>query len=81
MMLIVGGFLLWGNWKRPRRLLGQALLALALLRLFVDGFAADASQLGPLRISQLVALVAALGLALALAGTVYRDRSSSGEAG
>ena len=80
MMLIVGGFLLWGNWKRPGQLAGQALLALALMRLFVDGFAADTSQLGPLRISQLVALVAALGLALALAGTVHRDGSSSGEA-
>ncbi len=81
MMLIVGGFLLWGNWKRPGLLVGQAMLGLALMRLFVDGFAADTSQLGPLRISQLVALVAALGLALALAGTVRRNRSSSGEAG
>ena len=81
MMLIVGGLLLWGNWKRSGRLAGQALLALALLRLLVDGFAADASQLGPLRISQLVALVAALALALSLAGTTDRDRSSPGATG
>ncbi len=79
MMLIVGGFLLWGNWKRPGRLAGQALLALALMRLFVDGFAGDTSQLGPLRISQIVALVAALGLALSLAATAGGNRSPSDE--
>jgi prolipoprotein diacylglyceryltransferase len=69
MMLIVGAFLLWDNWRRPGRLAGQAVLALALLRLFTDGFAADTRLLGPLRLSQLAALVVALGLALLLAQT------------
>ena len=49
------------NWRRPVRLAGQAVLALALLRLFTDGFAADTRLLGSLRLTQLAALVAALG--------------------
>ena len=69
MMLIVGGFLLWDNWRRPGRLAGQAVLALALLRLFTDGFAADTRLLGSLRLTQLVAFVAALGLVVFLAQT------------
>jgi len=74
MMLIVGGFLFWGSWARPGRIAGQAVLALALLRLFADGFAADARLLGPLRLSQLVALIAAVGLAFLLAQSADRDR-------
>ena len=74
MMLIVGGFLLWGKWARPGRLAGQAVLALALLRLFTDGFAADTRLLGSLRLSQVLALIAALGLAFVLAQTADRDR-------
>ncbi len=69
MMLIVGGFLFLGKWHRPGRLAGLAVLALALLRLFADGFAADTRLLGSLRLSQLLALVAALGLAVWLAQT------------
>ncbi len=69
MMLIVGVFLLWGKWRRPGRLAGQAVFALAMLRLLADGFAADTRLLGPLRLSQLAALIAALGLALLLAQT------------
>ena len=74
MMLIVGGFLLWGKWTRPGRLAGQAVLALALLRLFTDGFAADTRLLGSLRLSQVLALIAALGLAFVLAQAADRDR-------
>ena len=73
MMLIVGGSLVWGNWGRPGRLAGQAVLALALLRLFADGFAADSRLLGSLRVTQVAALVAAAGLALMLARTVDRQ--------
>ena len=73
MMLILGGFLLWGNWNKAGRLAGQALLAIALLRLIVDGFAADTRLFGPLRATQLGALAAALGLTLLLARTVNRD--------
>ena len=73
MMLIVGGLLLWGNWRREGRLAGQALLAFALLRLFIDGFAVDTRLLGSLRISQLGAFVAALGLTLLLAQTAKSD--------
>lgn len=69
MMLIVGSFLFWGNWRRPVRLAGQAILALAVLRLFADGFAADSQLLGALRVSQVAALVAAVGLAFMLAQT------------
>ncbi len=73
MMLIVGSFLLWGNWRRPGRLAAQAVLALALLRLFADGFAADSRLLGSLRFSQVAALITAVGLALMLAQTAGRD--------
>ena len=74
MMLIMGGLLLWGNWRRAGRLAGQALLALALLRLLIDGFAVDTRLLGSLRISQLGAFVAALVLTLLLAQTAKKDR-------
>ena len=72
MMLIVGGSLVWGNWGRPGRLAGQAVLVLALLRLFADGFAADSRLIGSLRITQLASLIAAAGLALMLAQTADR---------
>ena len=72
MMLIVGSFLLWGNWRRPGRLAAQAILALALLRLFADGFEADSRLLGSLRFSQVAALITAVGLALMLAQTAGR---------
>lgn len=73
MMLIVGGSLVWGNWGRPGRLAGQAVLALALLRLFADGFTADTRLLGQLRVTQVAALVTAAGLALMLAQTADRE--------
>ena len=73
MMAIVGSFLLWGNWRRPGRLAAQAVLALALLRLVTDGFAADSRLLGTLRASQVAALLAAAGLAFMLAQTATRD--------
>ena len=81
MLLIVGGSFLWGKWARPGRLAGQAILALALLRLFTDGFAADASLLGSLRLSQVLALIAAAGLAFILAQTAHRNRQFQPEAG
>ncbi len=81
MLLIVGGFFLWGKWARSGRLAGQAVLALALLRLFTDGFAADANLLGSLRLSQVLALIAAAGLAFILAQTADRDRQFQPEAG
>ena len=73
MMAIVGSFLLWGNWRRPGRLAAKAVLALALLRLVTDGFAADSRLLGTLRASQVAALLAAAGLAFMLAQTATRD--------
>ncbi len=79
MMLIVGGFLVWGNWGKPGRLAGQAVLALALLRLFADGFAADSRLIGSLRLTQLAALTAAAGIALMLARTADREGQLLGE--
>ena len=73
MMLIVGSFLLCSNWGRPGRVAGQAVLALALLRLFADGFAADSRMVGSLRLSQVAALIAAVGLTIMLAQTADRD--------
>ena len=73
MMLIVGSFLVWGNWRRPGRLAAQVVLSFALLRLFADGFAADSRLLGSLRTSQVVALCAAAGLAFMLAQTAGGD--------
>ncbi len=73
-MLIVGGYLVWGNWRRPGRLAGQAVLAFALLRLFADGFAADSRLLGSMRASQVAALIAAAGLAFVLARTVEGEK-------
>ena len=73
MMLIVGGSLVWGNWRGPGRLAGQAVLAFALLRLFADGFAADSRLLGSMRTSQVAALIAATGLAFVLARTADRE--------
>lgn len=67
MLLLVGGFLLWGNWRRPGRVAAQAIFAYALLRLLTDGFAADAQLIGSVRLSQFVALVVALAAALVLA--------------
>lgn len=73
MMFVVGGFLLWGNWRRPVQLAGQAILAHALLRLFVDGFMADARLIGPLRLSQLGSFALALAMAMFLARTSNPD--------
>ncbi len=73
MMVIIGSFLLWGNWRRPSRLAVQAVLALAVLRLVADGFAADSRLLGTLRASQVAALIAAAGLSFMLAQTAERD--------
>ena len=72
-MLIVGGSLAWGNWRKPGRLAGHAILAFALLRLFADGFAADSRLLGSMRTSQMAALIAAAGLAFVLARTADRE--------
>ena len=67
MALIVTAALSWGSWSRPGRLAGRALFALALLRIFVDGFAADGRLLGPWRATQVGSLVLALALAFLFA--------------
>lgn len=69
MMLIIGSFLLWGNWHRPVRVAGQAIFAYALLRLLADAFSADTQLIGPVRVSQLLALTLSVGMAIALART------------
>ncbi len=76
MMLIVGGFLLWGNWRRPVRVAGQAILAHALLRLFADGFSAGSQLIGPVRVSQLGAFILALAMATLLARTRGGEQSA-----
>lgn len=81
MMLIMGGLLLWGNWRRPGRLAGQAILAHALLRLFVDGFAADTRLIGSMRVSQLGAFAVALGMTLLLAQTANKGNAAPQDAG
>lgn len=60
-MFALAALLFWrGDFQRPARLMGWAILGYALLRLLADGFLADAATLGGIRISQLVALAAAL---------------------
>lgn len=61
-----------GDFRRPGRLMGWAGLGYALLRLLADGFLADAATLGGIRISQLVALSAALLLLLLLSNSGSR---------
>ncbi len=84
MMAIVGGFLLWGRWDRPFRLAVQTALAYALLRLGADGFAADAGLLGSVRVTQVAALIVALGAAGVLArgaGGAVHGQTSGGQEG
>lgn len=81
MLLIVGGFMFRGSWARPGRIAVQAVLGLALLRLVADGFAADTRLLGPLRLSQMLALIASVGLAFVLAQSADSDRSFQAEGG
>lgn len=66
-MAVLAMLLFWrGDFRRPGRLIGWAGLGYALARLLADGFLADAAAIGGLRLSQLAALAAALGLVLYL---------------
>jgi phosphatidylglycerol---prolipoprotein diacylglyceryl transferase len=56
----------WGDFSKAARITLTAILGYALARLIADGFVADAALLGPFRVSQIVAFVAALAASLLL---------------
>jgi phosphatidylglycerol---prolipoprotein diacylglyceryl transferase len=70
---------LWlgSDLDRPGRTILLALLGYSLIRLAADGFLAEAHQIGPLRTSQLVALVVALAASWGLAR--QGDRVTEGQ--
>ena len=53
--------------QRPARTLWQAMLGYSLMRLITDGFVAESALIGGVRVSQLIALLVALGATLQLA--------------
>lgn len=63
----------WGDFTRPSRIVGWAVLGYALLRLLADGFVADAVTISGIRISQLSALAVALGALLMLSGSAFEE--------
>jgi phosphatidylglycerol:prolipoprotein diacylglycerol transferase len=66
---LILALLLWfsADLKRPGRTFLQAILGYSLIRLITDAFLADATLLGGVRVSQVVALLVALVAALLLA--------------
>jgi prolipoprotein diacylglyceryltransferase len=65
--LIVAGMLyIWGDFRRPRRIVLLACLGYALVRLITDAFLAEAALIGVFRISQIVAFGVALAASLLL---------------
>ena len=78
-MFGLAGLLFWrGNFKRPGRIVGWALLGYALIRLLADGFLDNTATIGEIRIVQLIAFAVALGSVLVLSGTAYDDSTLSG---
>lgn len=57
------------DFQQPGRVIRWAALGYALVRLLADGFLADAATIGEIRISQLIALAAALASTLFLSHT------------
>ncbi len=75
-MFALAAALFWkGDFRQPGRFIGWAVLGYALLRLLADGFLADTTTIGEVRIVQVTALAVALGATLLL------SRSGAGEAG
>jgi prolipoprotein diacylglyceryltransferase len=70
---------LWIASKRaqPGRTVLLAALGYALIRLFTDGFVDRAGLIGPFRISQVLALAAALALTLLLARGAARQQTAN----
>ncbi len=66
-LLLAVGLWVWGDFRRPGRLVLLAGLGYALVRLITDAFLAGAPLLGPFRLSQVAALAGALAASLALA--------------
>lgn len=74
-MVGLAGLIFWrGDFRQPGKLIGWAILGYALLRLLADGFLADTPTIGEIRITQLAALVIALGLVLWLSGTAFEEK-------
>jgi phosphatidylglycerol:prolipoprotein diacylglycerol transferase len=71
--------LLWARRKpgHPGRTVLIAALGYAVIRLFTDGFVDNAALIGPFRISQVLAFVAALALALLLARGAARQQMAN----
>lgn len=77
-MLALAGLLFWrGDFTRPGRIVGWAVFGYALVRLAADGFLADAATISGIRVSQLIALAAALGAVLLLSGSAFEETDSS----
>jgi phosphatidylglycerol:prolipoprotein diacylglycerol transferase len=74
--------ILWvgGDVRTPARLFFQAILGYSVIRLITDGFVAESTLIGGMRVSQLVALVVALVTVLLLAGGRNRQGASPVEA-
>lgn len=73
-MFGLAGLLFWGgNFTRPGRIVGWAVLGYALLRLLADGFLANAATISGIRITQFVALAVALGAVLMLSGSAFDE--------
>ena len=66
MLLLFLVLLVWTSPVRPLQAIGGALLGMGIVRLVADGFVADGVTIGSLRVSQLVALIVAIGACLLL---------------
>ena len=64
--------------RRPVRTIWLALLGYALVHLVCDAFVSDATLLGPFHRSQVLALIVAVGAALALAREASAHRAATG---
>lgn len=79
-MFVLAGLLFWqGDFTRPRRIVGWAVLGYGLVRLLADGFLADAATISSIRISQLIALAVALGAVLLLSGSAFEEAEGEAE--
>lgn len=66
-MFVLAAVLFWkGDFRQPGRFIGWAVSGYALLRLLADGFLAETSTIGEIRVVQMTALTIALVVAFLL---------------